>query len=187
MGRFSVLGALLLLCATSGLAQDVKVRPVESPSQIEIGAGVTFDSFNEVPSTTTNNFGVNASVVAYHDWLGSEGQVSDTFGSQGGQSSQLLFAGAGIRVRWPTSRSIQPWAHGVVGYSRFSPNAVVGNHSSVGDKAGGGVDIIPHHGRLKFRVSADVFNTNFFHTHQVSPEVSVGVVLSLDRRGPMGH
>jgi len=180
MGRLSILGALLLLSATSAMAQG---EPVAHPTEIQAGVGFTFDSFNEVPGTTANNFGFNASLVSYRDWLGAEAEGSDAFGSQSGQMTQLMFVGGGIRVRWPNFRSVQPWVHGVVGYSRFSPNAVVGNHSSFGDKAGGGIDFIPGNGRgrIRFRIAVDMFNTNFFNTHQVSPEGSAGIVISLGR------
>src|SRR5271154_6200304 len=107
MGKFSFIAALFLLAAASVMAQGIEgVHPGLPPTQIQVGVGVTFASFNEVPGTTQNNFGFNASLVDYHDWLGAEAQVSDAFGSQSGQMSQLLFAGGGVRLRDPNFRTM---------------------------------------------------------------------------------
>jgi hypothetical protein len=189
IGRFTALGAVLLLAAAGVGAQEVeRVRPDEAPNQIQIGGSVSFVRFNEVPNSNLNNFGVNASLVDYGNRLGAEGQVSDSFSSQSGQTSRLFFAGGGVRFRLTTIRQIQPWIHFVAGYAQVSPtNVSYGDHSGIADKVGGGVDFIPRHGRLSFRASADMFNTNFFRTYQLSPEISVGVVFRLDRWGQMPH
>jgi hypothetical protein len=181
MGRFSVLGVFLLLCATSAMAQGVEgVHPAVLPGQVQIGAGVTFVSFDEAPGVRENNFGVNGSVVDYRDWAGAEAQVSDAFGSQGGSFSQVLFAGGGLRLRWHRQRDLQPWAHAVIGYTHLTPQPTFGSASGFGYKVGGGVDFKTH-SRIGFRVGADLFATRFFHTYQNSPEISAGIVYSFGR------
>jgi hypothetical protein len=180
MGRFSILGAFLLFCATSAMAQGIEgVHSAVPPGQLQFGVGVTFVSFSEAPGTTENNVGVNASVVDYRDWMGVEGQVSDAFGSQSGQMTQVLFTGGGVRFRWTKPRAFQPWVHAVLGYSHLSPLPTFGGGSALGYKVGAGLDIKPHHGRIGFRVGADFFGTRFFHTYQDSPEISAGIVFSL--------
>jgi hypothetical protein len=188
MGRFRVLGALLLLSATSVMGQGViRAVPDDAPSQIQFSAGMSFTRFNELPGINTNNFGIYGSVLDYRDNLGFEAQVSEEFGSQAGQTTQVFFVGGGPRFRWANARPIQPWVHALVGYDRFSPHTAYGYNSSLGDKVGGGVDFIPHSGRIRFRVSVDMFNTNFFRTYQVSPEVTGSVVFNLNRWGNGGH
>jgi hypothetical protein len=181
MGRLSILAALVLLSAASVMAQGVQGVHPDSATPLQVGVGFTFVSFNEAPSTTANNAGFNASVVYYHDWLGVEAQLSDAFGSQSGKTSQLLFTGGGVRLRWPNARSFQPWIHAVAGYSHLSPKVSLGNDYAAGYKVGGGIDFNPHHSRIGYRVSADMFGSNFFRTYQLSPEVSVGIVLALGR------
>jgi hypothetical protein len=182
MGRLSILGAFLLLCASSAMAQEVEgVHPNVLPSQLQLGVGVTFVSFNEAPGSVENNIGVNATVVDYRDFAGAEGQVSDAFGSQSGQFSQVLFTGGGVRLRWPRPRSFQPWIHAVVGYTHLSPATTFGSSSGFGYKFGGGVDYFPRHSRIGFRAGADFFGTRFFHTYQDSPEISAGIIFSFGR------
>jgi hypothetical protein len=180
MGRFSIVAALVLLSTTSVMAQKIQgVHPDSSP--LQIGVGFTFVSFNEAPSTVTNGAGFNASAVYYHDPIGVEAQVSDAFGSHGGKSGQLLFTGGGVRLRWPTGRTMQPWVHGLVGYSHLTPQPSFGRDSAFGFKVGGGLDFNPHRSRLSYRVSADLFGSHFFSTYQFSPEVSAGIVLALGK------
>jgi len=184
MGRFGIAAVAVLLgvlaCANGLMAQGVRgINSDASPWQV--GLGFTFVSFNEVPSTTENNAGVNGSVVYYQDYLGAEAQVSDVFGSQNGKNSELLFTGVGVRLRWQNPRSIRPWVHAVAGYSHFSPNVSFGSSSAFGYKVGGGLDFNPHHSRIGYRVSADMFGSNYFKTYQLSPGISVGIVFSLGR------
>ncbi len=87
MHKVGILAAALLLSTTALMAQGIQgVHPDSTP--LQVGVGFTFVSFNELPSTTQNNAGLNASAVYYHDYLGAEAQVSDVFGSQNGQTSQ---------------------------------------------------------------------------------------------------
>jgi len=180
MGKFGITAALLLFCMGGAMAQGVQgVHPDATP--LQVGVGFTFVSFQETPGLTANNAGVNGSVVYYHDFIGAEGQVSDVFGSQNGKTSQLLFAGGGVRFLLPRGRTFQPWVHGLLGYSRLSPKLSFGGDTALGYKLGGGVDINPHRSRIGFRISADMYGSEFFRTYQLSPEVSAGIVLSIGR------
>lgn len=181
MARFRIFSglALVLLCATNAMSQGVHGVHPDISSPFEVGVSYTFVSFYELPkpSTIVNSNGFTGSAVYFHDWVGVEGAVSDVFGSTNGKNSQLLFTGGGIRLRWPSSRRLQPWVHGLVGYSRLSPQPVFGGDSAVGYKAGVGVDFNPGQRRLGFRASVDLNGSHFFQTYQLSPEASVGVVL----------
>jgi hypothetical protein len=180
MNKFGILAALVLLSIPGAMAQGIQgVHPDAAP--LQVGVGFTFVSFNETPSLTQNNAGLNGSAVYYRDYLGVEAQVSDVFGSQKGQTSQIVFAGGGIRLRWSHSSSIQPWVHAVAGYTHLSPKSSLGSDSAVGYKVGGGLDYNPHHSRIGYRVSADMFGANFFKTYQLSPEISVGIVFALGK------
>jgi hypothetical protein len=180
MLKSAIAAALALLFTMPAAAQGTQgVRPDAGP--LQIGIGYTFLSFNEVPSKLINSSGFTASAAYYRDWIGAEAQLSDAFGSQNGKTSQLLFTGGGVRLRWPNARSIQPWVHGIVGYSRLSPQTAFGGSSAVGYKVGAGLDFNPRHSRIGYRVSADMFGSSFFGTYQLSPELSAGIVLALGR------
>ena len=172
------MAGLALLTATSVLAQMPEgVHPDASP--LQIGVGYTFIGFEEAPNTMLNSNGFNATAVYYKDWYGAEGDFTGAFGSQAGKSSQLYFGGGGLRLRLPNTYSFEPWVHGVLGYTHLSPQPSFGADQAFGYKVGGGVDINPHRSRFGYRVSADLFGSHFFHTYQLSPEVSVGVYLTL--------
>jgi hypothetical protein len=177
MGKIGILAALLLLSASSVMAQGVKTADTET-LPYQLGVGVTYLNFHEGPGTVPNGVGFTASLVDYKDWLGAEVQVSDVFGSTSGKASLPLFAGGGIRFRWlpPRNYQFQPWGHFVIGFSHLYPNTSLGNNQAVAFKAGGGIDFNPHRSRIGFRVSADLFRSGFFKTYQLSPEFSAGIV-----------
>lgn len=175
MRRFGIVAGWVLLLAASATAQGIQgVHPDVRP--LQVGAGFTFISFNETPSTTQNNAGFNGSAVYYQDFLGAEGDFTETFGSN---SNRLLFSGGGVRLRWPGTRTIEPWIHGLVGVANISPKPTFGSGTAFGYKTGGGIDYNPRHGRLIYRVSADLIGAHFFKTYQLSPEVTVGVAYIL--------
>jgi hypothetical protein len=182
-GGIARLTGLLLLCASGAMAQGVQGVHPDVSTPLQIGIGYTYVRFNEVPtpSTVINSNGFTASAVYYRDWVGAEAEVTDAFGTISGKNSQLLFTGGGIRLRWPSGRTLQPWIHGVLGYSHLSPQPTYGLNYALGYKAGGGVDYNPHHSRLAFRASVDLMGNHFFKTYQLSPEVSAGVVFLFKR------
>lgn len=177
MCRFGMV-ALFLLFATGAPAQGVQgIHPETAP--LQVGVGFTFLSFHEVPTYTANNAGFTASVLYRRDRLGVEGELSDAFGSQSGSSSHVLFAGGGARFYMPDFGMFRPWTHAEIGYSRLSISSA--SNRALGYKLGGGLDFNPHHSRIEYRISADVFGSTFFNTYQISPEVSVGLII------PLGH
>jgi hypothetical protein len=172
------MAGVVLFYATSVMAQKVEgVHPDVSPFQV--GVGYSFVSFNEAPNTTLNSNGFTGSAVYYRDFVGAEGDFTDVFGSQGGKSTQLIFTGGGLRLRLPNTFSFEPWAHGLLGYTHLSPQTTLGSSNAFGYKLGGGIDLNPHHSRLGYRISADLLGNHFFHTYQLSPEISVGVFLTI--------
>lgn len=178
MKKYVLIAGLVLLFAASGMAQTAGgVHPDVSP--LQIGVDYTFVRLYEVPNTTLNSNGFNATAVYYKDWYGAEGDFTGAYGSQAGQSTQLYFGGGGLRLRLPNTYSFEPWVHGVLGYTHLSPQPSFGADQAFGYKVGGGVDINPHRSRIGYRVSANLFGTHFFHTYQLSPEVSVGIYLTL--------
>ena len=178
MKRYVLMAAIALLTAANGMAQTAGgVHPDVSP--LQIGVGYTFVSFYEAPNTTLNSSGFNATAVYYKDWIGAEGDFTGAFGSQAGKSSQLYFGGGGLRLRLPNTYSFEPWVHGVIGYTHLSPQPSFGSDQALGYKAGGGIDWNPRRSRIGYRVSADLFGSHFFRTYQLSPEVSVGIYLTL--------
>ena len=176
MRQLVFLIGLSLLCACNAAAQGLQgFHPEKRPW--EIGVGYAFLRFYEVPHTTTNNNGFTFSGAYYiRKWVGADTEFTDTFGTQAGERSQLLFTGGGPRFRSPTSKALQLWVHGLVGYSHFTPKTPYGSESAIGYEAGGGIDVVSHHSRVAYRLAADMIGTRLFGTYQYSPKVSAGVV-----------
>lgn len=177
MRRFGIFAALLLF-ATGARAQSVQgVHPDATP--LQVGVGFTFLSFHEVPANTLNNAGFTTSVLYRRDRMGLEGELTDALGFQNGSNSLVLFIGGGPRFYMPDFGLFRPWIHAEIGYSHLSPNASFGASHALGYKLGGGFDFNPRRSRIGYRVSADMFGSTFFNTYQISPEISVGVVVAL--------
>jgi hypothetical protein len=139
--------------------------------------GFTFLRFYQVPGLAVNTGGVNGSIVyLYRDWLGADGQVSATFGSQASQTASFIFVGAGPRLRMAGVGRFDIWAHALVGYAHSLPQTPYGGEGALAGELGGGVDFNPHHGRFSCRLQADAVGTRFFSARQLSPKVSVGLV-----------
>lgn len=180
MRRLGILVALLLLVVTGAMAQNVQgVHPDSRP--LELGVGFTFVSFHEVPTNTINNAGFTTSILYRHNQMGVEGELTDAIGSQNGARSQILFTGGGARFYVPDFGSFRPWTHAEVGYAHLSPDVSLGTNHALGYKIGGGLDFNPRRSRIEYRVSGDIFGSAFFGTYQVSPEVSLGLILPLGR------
>lgn len=176
MRRFAIIIGLFLACAASAMAQGVEGVHPDLGQPWQVGIDYTYVRLNEVPGVVANTNGITGSLVRYTgDWIGADVELSDAF-----VDTQFFFSGVGGRVRLPFGRSFQPWAHALIGYSRLSPSTY-GNNSGFGYKAGGGIDLNPFHSRVTYRASVDMLGTEFFSTHQVSPEISFGVVLTLGR------
>jgi hypothetical protein len=139
--------------------------------------GFNFTRFYQVPGLAVNTAGVDGSIVyLYRDWLGADGEVSATFGSQSGQTASFIFVGAGPRLRMAGVGRFDFWAHALGGYAHYLPKTPYGGEGALAGEFGGGVDFNPHHGRFSYRLQADAVGTHFFGTYQTSPKVSVGLV-----------
>jgi hypothetical protein len=139
--------------------------------------GYTFLRAYVVPGTAVNQNGVNASVVwFYRDWLGFDGELLGAYGTLSGDSSWTFFGGAGPRLRWVGPRSLQVFAHGLVGYAHLTPQTPFGGESAFAYELGGGVDWMPPHHRFGYRLQADMLGTRYFGVYQYSPKVSAGIV-----------
>jgi hypothetical protein len=143
----------------------------------QLYVGYTFFRFYELPAITENTNGFDINMVYYFkDWIGAEGDLSATHGSQNaGESSWFAFGGGGPRFRWSARRGLEVWAHALVGASHFTPQTAFGSQHALAYTFGGGVDV-PFKPRWSLRVGADAVGSQYFGTHQWSPKASVGVV-----------
>ena len=138
--------------------------------------GYTFFRFYEVPGLQENMNGFDINMVYYFkNWVGAEGDLSATHGTQQDVSSWFAFGGGGPRFRWSARRGLELWAHALVGYSHFTPQTPFGNQHAIAYAFGGGVDL-PFKPRWSLRVGADAVGSQYFSTHQWGPKASVGVV-----------
>jgi hypothetical protein len=166
--------ALMLAPAPAPKPQDV--TSVFENYAWQAYVGYSFVRFYELPNTTKNTNGYNFSVVYYiKDHLGIDGEFQGDHLSQGGTGGWLLFAGGGPRFRWALPRNMEIWAHGLGGWSHFTPQTAAGNRQAPAFEAGGGLDIA-FRSRLSLRFAADCVGTYYFGTYQFSPKGSAGIV-----------
>lgn len=143
----------------------------------QVSVGYTFTRFYEVPGSSVNGNGANASVAYwFKDWVAPEGEVDATFGSLSGSTAHFVFGGGGLRVRRAFPGNLEGWAHALAGGCSFTPQTVYGSTGSFAYEVGGGVDILTRRRKIAYRIEGDAIGTFFFNTYQVSPKVSVGVV-----------
>lgn len=109
-------------------------------------------------------------------WLGVEGTLSASVGTQMNERSILDFAGAGPRFRWAGPRALEFWAHALVGPAHYTPKFANSSGWAFGYETGIGVDALAHHRRVAYRLGLDMVGTHFFDETQLSPKVTVGVV-----------
>jgi hypothetical protein len=170
-----------------GEAPPATPQPAEPPQGVQgvfqtyewqAYVGYTYVRFFQVPGTEINTNGFNFSVqyYFYKDWIAADGEFVSTFGSQFGSTANYLMGLGGIRLRKSGPRGIELWAHLLGGGAHYTPQTAYGGEGSLAYEAGGGIDIDAHHHRLAYRLAVDAAGTNFFHTYQVSPKVSAGVV-----------
>ncbi|MGH9745571.1 MAG: hypothetical protein ACRD59_05600 [Candidatus Acidiferrales bacterium] len=181
----SVAGAL-----PDGWASSAALNPATDPEPQSVFSvhqnyswqayvGYTFFRFYESshPTIRENQNGVNWSIVYYwKDWLGFEGEMAATYGTQGGQDSWFLFGGGGPRFRWSGPRGLELWGHVLFGGSHFTPQTPFGKQEAFAYEAGGGVDVHSPFQRIAFRVGADMVASRYFSTYQYSPKVFTGIV-----------
>jgi hypothetical protein len=159
----------------AAMPQDV--QGVFNKYSWDLYAGYTFFRFYEVPGTISNMNGGNLSAVYwYRDWLGADGELMATYGSQPGQNSWLVFGGLGPRFRYVGPKGIDLWAHAMIGGMFIDPQTPYGGQGALAGLAGVGVDLNAHHRHAALRVAIDGIASRFFNTYQISPKVSAGIV-----------
>lgn len=143
----------------------------------QLYGGYTFFRFYEVPTLKNleNGFDIALTYFPNNGWIGAEGDLMATFGSQAGCISKFTLASGGARFRWVGPQGTQVWVHGLIGGAHFFPQTVYGSQNALGYEMGGGIDI-PHGRRLAYRFEADAVGTRFFNTYQFSPKFSAGIV-----------
>jgi len=144
----------------------------------QVYGGFTYTRFYEAPGTVSNLAGLDFAVAYYPHirWIAGEGDLSATFGSQSGQSSDLVTAMGGVKARWPAGSGTNFWVHGLAGTAYLSPKTVYGGQHSFSYEFGAGADLTPRRSRVSYRVEADIVGTFFFGTYQYSPKVTAGIV-----------
>jgi opacity protein-like surface antigen len=138
--------------------------------------GYTYMRFYELPSITKSTNGYNFGIVYYitNHW-GVDGEFQGSYLHQGGTDGWFLFAGGGPRFRWALPRNVEIWAHGLGGWSHFTPQTAAGFQQAAAWEVGGGLDFA-FKPRWSLRVSADCMGTRYFDTYQFSPKASGGIV-----------
>jgi hypothetical protein len=159
-------------------AQAAPVYGVVEPYSWQLYAGYTFFNFYEVPTLKNieNGFDVEVTYFPHASWIGGEGDLMATFGSQAGCTSKFTLASGGVRLRWIGPQGTELWLHGVAGGAHFFPQTAYGGQNAFGYITGGGIDFSRGSRRLAYRAEVDAVGTRFFGTYQYSPKVSVGIV-----------
>ncbi len=146
----------------------------------QLYAGYTFFRFYEVPTLKNleNGFDVDMVYFPHASWIGVEGDLMATFGSQAGCISKFTLATGGVRFRWAGPRGTQFFLHGIAGGSHFFPQTAYGSQNAFGYEMGGGMDISTHHRRMAYRFEVDAVGTRYFGTYQYSPKATAGIVFN---------
>jgi hypothetical protein len=161
-------------------AEQIPVYSVRPEYSWQLYGGYSFFNFYEVPNLTNpeNGFDINVTFYPHASWIGAEGDLMATFGSQAGCTSKFTLTVGGVKLRWQKSSGIQLFVHGLAGAAHFFPQTAYGGQNAFAYETGGGIDFSRGHRRIKYRVEADAVGTQFFHSYQISPKISVGVVFN---------
>jgi hypothetical protein len=140
----------------------------------------TFFHFYEIPTLTNleNGFDIGVTYFPHQGWIGVEGDLMSTFGSQAGCISKFTLASGGLRFRWAGPHGTQFFVRGLGGEAHFFPQTAYGGQNALGYQTGGGIDILRRRGRIAFRGEVDAVGTELFTSYQISPKVSLGVVIN---------
>lgn len=159
-------------------AQVAPVYGVNIPYSWQLYGGYTFFHFYEVPSLKNleNGFDIAVTYFPNAGWIGGEGDLMATFGSQSVYTSKFALASGGARARWSGPSNTQFWLHGLVGGAHFVPQTIYGGQNAFGYILGGGVDVTRNRRRIAYRLEVDAVGTRFFNSYQFSPKISVGIV-----------
>ncbi len=163
-----------------GPGQQIPVYSVRPGYSWQLYTGYSFFNFYEIPTLTNleNGFDIDVTYYPHASWIGAEGDLMATFGSQAGCISKFTLTIGGVKLRWQKSDAMQVFVHGLAGGAHFFPQTAYGGQNAFAYETGGGIDISRGHRRIKYRVEADAVGTQFFHSYQISPKISVGIVFN---------
>ncbi|HXU19967.1 MAG TPA: hypothetical protein VN788_05225 [Verrucomicrobiae bacterium] len=163
-------------------AQQPRVFGVFETYKWQAYVGYAFFRFFALPRQKENMNGIDLGAVYYPtaSRIGVDGDILGQFGTfhnqSVNQSSKFTAYMGGPRFRWQAPRGIELWAHGLAGFAKFLPQTAHGGQLAFSYEAGGGVDIGAFRRRIGYRIEVDAVGTHFFHTNQVSPKITFGVV-----------
>ncbi len=136
--------------------------------------------FRSTPFTASLN-GIHTRVAKYFDqWFGVEGGATAAFagvpsGFGPGSNAKYLFYGAGVRIRWPGQRRLEPWGHVVLGGVHMQPQTAGNSRSSFAYELGGGVDW-QWKLQLAWRVQGDWVRSRLYQESQNNFQIATGIV-----------
>lgn len=145
----------------------------------QLYGGYAFFRFYALPHRTETMNGINVAISYYPtgNWFAADGDIFGESGSFLHHGSKFASYLGGARVRRRLGpRNVEVWAHGLAGFAKFLPQTAQGGQLAFSYEAGGGVDVGIPRRRLAYRVQADMVGTRFFHTNQLSPKISIGIV-----------
>ncbi|HEY6902895.1 MAG TPA: hypothetical protein VI216_01210 [Candidatus Acidoferrales bacterium] len=160
-------------------AQRPNVYSVFENYNWQLYGGYALFRFYAFPHRTETMNGVNIALTYYPtgNWFAADGDILGEFGSFLHHSSRFSSYMGGGRVRRRLGpRNVEIWAHGLAGFAKFLPQTALGGQTAFSYEVGGGVDLGIPRRRLAYRFQADMVGTRFFHTNQLSPKISIGVV-----------
>ncbi len=166
------------LSAKAAPEPQVPVVGVYEHFNFQAYVGYTFMRFYEVPHQIHSMNGFDTSITFYpgSGHIGGDGEFLGTFGHQAGVTSKLALAAGGVRARWAAPRGLEVWAHGLAGRAHYVPQTAYGPQGAFAYEVGLGVDASGNRQRIAYRLELDMVGTKFFHTYQLSPKASIGIV-----------
>jgi hypothetical protein len=162
--KLCLLAAMTLMMTLSARAQGIG-------DKIEVFGGYGYMHFKSAPASNLNGFDA-AGEWKFRDWLGVVADVGGEYGSVNTVNSQLYTFLFGPQVSWP--HRISPFAHALVGLSRFSGGDF--HKRGVAYDLGIGVD---YHvsGRFSWRViQVDDLPTHLGGLEEHNTRISTGIV-----------
>jgi hypothetical protein len=160
--KVCLLVAMTFVASLSARAQGVG-------DKIELFGGYGYMHFKSTPASSLNGFNASGQ-WKFFDWLGAVADVGGEYGKVNGVNSQLYTFLFGPQISWP--HRISPFAHALVGISRFSGGDF--HDRSAGFAFGVGVD---YHvsGRFSWRViQADALTTRLGGRDEHNTRISTG-------------
>ena len=149
---------------------------------MQVAGGYSFVKFFEQPNDKPTMNGFNYGFAWYPKrWIGIDGELNGTFGVDSFKVNcncgKLLFVGGGPRIRRPTTRHWEPWAHALFGYTQYAIQRAASTQGTFGVEFGGGMDY-RFNRWLSARVEANAITSTMYATDEVSPQFGPSIVLN---------